>query len=77
MAIFLTQASIARAFVENYERHQKSYVVIGTSSGRQLSCEPIQAVRVLFKRCSNKWFLWRIDVSRGLFSLVQSALALF
>ena len=43
MAIFLTQASIARAFVENYERHQKSYVVIGTSPGRQLSCEPIQA----------------------------------
>ena len=46
-------------------------------SGRQLSCEPIQAVRVLCKRYSKKWFLSLLDVSRGLFSLVQSALALF
>ena len=29
MAIFLTEASLARAVVENYARHQKSYVVIG------------------------------------------------
>ena len=45
--------------------------------GRQLSCEPIQAVRVSCKPLSNKWFLSRLEVSRGLFSLVQSALALF
>ena len=45
--------------------------------GRELSCEPIQEVRVLCKRYSNKWFLSRLDVSRGLFSLVQSPLALF
>jgi len=29
MAIFLTEASLARAVVENYMRHQKTYVVIG------------------------------------------------
>ena len=47
-------------------------------SGRQLiSCEPIQAVRVSCKPFPNNWFLSRLDVSRGLFSLVQSALALF
>ena len=46
-------------------------------SGRQLSCEPIQVVRVSCKPFSNKWLLSCLDVSRGLFSLVQSALALF
>ena len=46
-------------------------------SGRQLSCEPIQVVRVSCKPFSNKWPLSCLDVSRGLFSLVQSALALF
>ena len=76
MAIFLTEACLARAVVENYVRHQKNYIVIGRS-GRQLSCEPIQAVRVSCKPFSNNWFLSRLDVSRGLFSLVQSALALF
>ena len=45
--------------------------------GRELGCEPIQTVRVLCKRYSNKWFLSRLDVSRGLFSLVRCALALF
>ena len=29
MAIFLTEACLARAVVENYARHQKNYVVIG------------------------------------------------
>ena len=29
MAIFLTEASLARAVVENYARHQKNYVAIG------------------------------------------------
>ena len=29
MAIFLTEASLSRAVVENYERYHKNYVVIG------------------------------------------------
>ena len=29
MAIFLTEASLAQAVVENYARHQKNYVTIG------------------------------------------------
>ena len=34
-------------------------------SGCQLSCEPIQAVRVSCRPFSNEWFLSRLDVSRG------------
>ena len=29
MAIFLTEAWLARAVAENYARHQKNYIVIG------------------------------------------------
>ena len=29
MAIFLTEASLSRTVVENYERYHKNYVVIG------------------------------------------------